>query len=82
MQTEAYNPIIRWNPTYKRFEVESETHAGHFYSITYNISYDELTCTCPWGRGQAKRTRKQCKHVIAVNNWLKNEINRAQVNME
>ena len=82
MGKEQYKPIIRWNAEYLRFEVSSERYAGHFYSIGYNMCYGNWECSCAWGRGRAKCTKKDCKHVIAVKEWLKDEANKAQVNLE
>ena len=82
MSSEPYVPIIKWNPEYRRFEVSSATYAGHFYSVGCNAYYDGFECTCPWGRGKARKAKKDCKHIVAVKEWLKVEANKAKVVIE
>lgn len=79
MSKEPFKPTVTWNPEYLRFDVSSERYEGHTYRVSLNLYYDEFECTCPWGRGRAKHTKKDCKHVIAVKEWLKVEANNARV---
>lgn len=65
-----YEPKITYSCDYKRWEVESETHKGHKYSVKVDIFLEHLVCTCPWGRGRALKENKDCKHVVAVKKWL------------
>lgn len=76
-----YKPIVTYNCELKRWEVESETYKGHKYCVKYNYGYERLVCSCPWGRGQAMKNKKDCKHVLAVMNWIEQQPSEIRKNL-
>lgn len=67
------NLKVSYNQERARFEVESETYTGHKYSVKFSHYHDCLICTCPWGRGRAIATKKDCKHVKAVRSYIEEQ---------
>jgi len=75
MARNTYTAIIRYNPTYDRWEVSSQTYKGHYYSVTYNYGCERYRCSCPWGKHKIIQWEKTCKHVDAVKKYRRGLLN-------
>lgn len=65
-----YKPSITYSEQYNRWEISSEQHEGHKYSVQYNFVTGRYICSCPWGRGRAIQSKKDCKHIKALQEYL------------
>jgi hypothetical protein len=63
---------IQYDESMDRFEVLSDTHAGHRYSVYWDLVTDQFVCTCPHGRGYGRKKNNPCKHVTGVLKWIDN----------
>lgn len=70
MKKSPYDPYIVYDNDLKRWNVPSNTHKGHDYAVRVDPCTDDFTCTCVWGRGMQKHTKKPCIHIIKVKEWL------------
>jgi hypothetical protein len=61
---------ITYDESMERFEVLSDSHAGHRYSVYWDPIKDMFVCTCPHGRSRGRMSGNQCKHVKGVVAWL------------